>query len=162
MKHIKTFEITVTTRFREEAAQQETTVPQKGEFVIATDYTDTANKKIIDFLHNNVGQIGIILHKLGNNVDNHNDRLHRLAKLKSIVVNNIVTFKGKHEDNNYYENVKGLITNIFLGEGFSSFEFVISDYSISMNMNILNYYKVDNTIPIKIHITESIANKFNL
>ena len=62
MKHIKTFEITVTTRFREEAAQQETTVPQKGEFVIATDYTDTANKKIIDFLHNNVGQIGIILH----------------------------------------------------------------------------------------------------
>ena len=101
-------------------------------------------------------------YKLGNNVDNHNDRLHRLAKLKSIVVNNIVTFKGKHEDNNYYENVKGLITNIFLGEGFSSFEFVISDYSISMNMNILNYYKVDNTIPIKIHITESIANKFNL
>ena len=62
MKYLKTFEITVTTRFREDVAQQETTTPLKGDYVVGTDTTDISNKKIKDFLENNVGQIGIVLH----------------------------------------------------------------------------------------------------
>jgi len=57
MKHIKTYEITVTTRFREDTPDT-LTIPQKGDYVICKDAG--FSKKIEEFLQNNVGQIGII------------------------------------------------------------------------------------------------------
>lgn len=60
MKNIKTFlnEIKVTTRFRDDIQQEETTTPQKGDFVFCIN--SSGDKKIDDFLNNTIGQIGII------------------------------------------------------------------------------------------------------
>ena len=52
--------IKVTTRFRDDI-QEETTTPQKGDYVFCLN--SSGNKKIDEFLNNNIGQIGIIDNK---------------------------------------------------------------------------------------------------
>lgn len=61
MKHLKTFEITVTTRLVDKIEDDMSTdTPQKGDYVICQERM-LKNSTINDFLQNNIGQIAIIL-----------------------------------------------------------------------------------------------------
>jgi hypothetical protein len=84
-------EINVTTRFRDDI-QEETTTPQKGDFVFCIN--SSGDKKIDEFLNNNIGQIGII--------DN-NEKTYKY----------VVRYKDVPIDIQYYFNTKTVETDGF-------------------------------------------------
>ena len=90
----------------------------------------------------------------------------KLDILSELVVGNIVTFYGRYEDNITYETIKTTIQEVEFHAGKNIYDFIVDMDSIIGNklgsINIVGYYRVDNTVPIKIHTLETNFSKYNL
>lgn len=83
------------------------------------------------------------------------EKYNKLDVLRSLVVGKIVTFAYKKDDFSKIRSIKGLINNVHVS-GVWSFTFDI------ISNGEEHTYRVIDRIPIKIHVVESEANKYNL